>query len=80
MVRDTPDQGMDVKGVPEGSRKFSLSRLFQDPLHGIGGSMTRSRTRKMQQALNKLIEEVQGQESLKISDVDLEAVYVLSIV
>ena len=78
---------MDVNGVPEGSievhkgsRKFLPSQLSQDPLHGMSGPMTRSMTRKMQQALNQLIEEVQGQESLKISDVDLDVVHVLSIV
>ena len=42
--------------------------------------MTRSRTKKMLQALNQLIEEVQGQESsLKNSSVN-KAIHVLSMI
>ena len=45
----------EIKGVDHSSR----SRLAQDdPLEGMKGPMTRSKTKKMQEALNQLIREV----------------------
>ena len=64
------------------SQKYTKdpSRLSNDPLHGMSDPMTRSRTKKMLQALNQLIEEVQGQESsLKNSSVE-KAIHVLSMI
>lgn len=38
------------------------SQVSQDPLHGIGGPMTRARSKKMKAALNGLIHEMQEKE------------------
>lgn len=55
------------------------SRPNQDPLRDMSGPMTRSRTRKMQEALIQLIEEVQAQEPT-FRDAELDkAVHVLSV-
>ena len=39
-----------------------MSNPSQDPLEGFGGPMTRARTRRMKQALQGLIMEVQAKE------------------
>ena len=53
---------------------------LNDPLSGIGGPMTRSRTKKMQDALNTLIEEVLMEGStIKASEMS-KAIHLLSII
>ena len=81
---DNHDGGVDdgvsstSNEVRGGSQRFTPSH--DDPLQGIGGPMTRARTKKMQQALTQFIEEVLVQDSLKISDVEDKPVHVLSII
>lgn len=53
--RDQGGQGADQVDAP----KFS-----QDPLHGIDGPMTRAKTKRMKEALQGLIMEVQYKETV----------------
>ena len=67
---------MEIEALDSDSSKLTR---HDDPLQGIGGPMTRSRTKKMQQALNQFIEEVVVRDSsLKTSDMD-KVVHILSI-
>ena len=54
---DNRDRGVDQ---PD---KVDETRYSQDPLHGIGGPMTRARTKRMKNALQGLILQVQDKEA-----------------
>ena len=69
----------DSNNLRHSSTPFQYSRL-NGPLSGIGDPMTRSRTKKMQDALNTLIEEVHVEGStIKASEIS-KAIHLLSIV
>ena len=73
------DGSSGSNGLRHSSQPSRPTRQFDDPLQSIGGPMTRSRTKKIQQALNQFIEGVVVRDSsLKTSDMD-KVVYVLSI-
>ena len=61
-------------------RDSSSLRLPRDPLHDIGGPITRLRAKRMHQALNQLILDIHTTEGLKFKDAELEDhfVHVLS--
>ena len=42
----------------------SITKYSQDPLQGIGGPMTRARTKRMKEALHGLIIEIQEKETV----------------
>ena len=82
ILRNTPggrDIAVDAVRGASTEGHIPASRPNQDPLRDMSGPMTRSRTRKMQEALIQLIEEVQAQEPT-FRDAELDkAVHVLSV-
>ena len=51
-----------------------------DPLQGMGGPMTRSRTKKVQESLATLIKETQTNEEMRVNDFDSYFVNFLNII
>ena len=72
--------GNDGNDPTLGGNVHFRQRTQLDPLQGMGGPMTRSRTKKMQESLATLIKETQTKEEMRINDFDSYFVNFLSII